>query len=379
MRDYSIRPYKPNDEYEIVELLKLVFDGWPKADLKSSPVDHWRWKYLDNPFKTNFISVCVYDGKIVGASHLLPLKIKIGSNILPSTFGADSVVHPDHRRMGIYKSIREIRFKLAGKAGFKINYTATSNPVLIRYHDKNRRPRFPHTITNFVRIKNLNLQLQMMPVGKAWLVKLGYCAVKLMNDIKNAIRRPKPAEHGMSIHEISHFDDGIELFWQEVADHHDFIVERHGDYLNWRYCDLRAGEYVVNQVEDAENRVLGFCVLRINRHREDYPVGYVVDLLTLPDRLDVADVLVARAVRYFDDHEINIVNALIVKNHPHGRVFTRYGFLDSRIRLNIYYNLLDEVDYLKRIETSPPERIHFSYGDLDSLPTEMPQYYQMNL
>ena len=374
MRDYSVRPYQPNDEYEIVELLKLVFEGWPNTDLKCSPSDHWKWKYLHNPSKTNFISICLNDGKMAGASHLLPLKIKIGTKILPCTLGADAVVHPNHRRMGIYKSMREFKFQLAGKAGFKINYAATSNPILIRYYDKNRRPRFPHTITNFVRIKNLNLQLEMMPIDRAWLVKLGYYTVKLANDLKNSLRRSKPAENNVRIREISHFDDRIDLFWQEVANHYDFIVERCIDYLNWRYCDLRAGEYVVNQAEDAENRVLGFCVLRINRGREDYPIGYVVDLLTLPDRLDVADILVAQAVRYFDEHRINIVNALIVRNHPYERVFSRYRFLDSRIKLQIYYNLLDDVDYLKGIEKTPSEKIHFSYGDIDSLPTEMPKY-----
>ena len=161
MRDYSVRPYQPNDEYEIVELLKLVFEGWPKADLTCSPSDHWRWKYQDNPFKMNFIGVCVYNGHIVGVSHSLPMNIKIGTKFMSFTFGADTVVHPNHRRRGIHKNMRELKFQLASKAGFKINYAVTSNPLLMSFYEKISRPRFPHTITNFVRIKNLNLQLKL--------------------------------------------------------------------------------------------------------------------------------------------------------------------------------------------------------------------------
>jgi hypothetical protein len=31
--EYRIRSYQPGDEIEIVQLLELVFDGWPKLDL----------------------------------------------------------------------------------------------------------------------------------------------------------------------------------------------------------------------------------------------------------------------------------------------------------------------------------------------------------
>jgi hypothetical protein len=47
--DFVVRPYQAGDEKEIVELLRMVFDGWPHFDLNCSSVDHWKWKHLDKP------------------------------------------------------------------------------------------------------------------------------------------------------------------------------------------------------------------------------------------------------------------------------------------------------------------------------------------
>ena len=116
------------------------------------------------------------------------------------------------------------------------------------------------------------------------------------------------------IEEVKCIDERIEMFWNGIKDHYSFIVNRSKEDLNWRYCDPRAGCFVVKQAEEG-GRILGYSALRVNRYREDYPVGFIVDLLTLPNRLDVADALVKDAVRYFDDENINIVNYQVVKNH----------------------------------------------------------------
>ena len=54
-REYFVRPYQPGDEEGLVELLDLVFAPWPDRDLRCTAVEHWRWKYLDNPFGVNMV------------------------------------------------------------------------------------------------------------------------------------------------------------------------------------------------------------------------------------------------------------------------------------------------------------------------------------
>lgn len=154
------------------------------------------------------------------------------------------------------------------------------------------------------------------------------------------------------------------MFWEEISGHYDFIVERRMDYLNWRYCDQRGGSYIVKQAEN-NGRVVGYIVLRIDRYRDDYPVGTIVDLVTLPSRLDVAHILVADAINFFDEQEINSCRYLVAKNHPYEGILKRYGFLDGRSKVHLFYVSLGEEEELEKLSTSQAARIHFTYGDTD--------------
>lgn len=132
----------------------------------------------------------------------------------------------------------------------------------------------------------------------------------------------------------------IEDFWINVSKHYDFIIVRNKEYLNWRYCDPRAGDFVIRKVE-IEGQILGFSVLKINKLKKDYPVGFIVDMITSPNRLDVANRLIADAVEYFDNRDINIINCQVIKGHPFEMIYRRHGFLDSRMKLYLYFGSPD--------------------------------------
>jgi len=128
----------------------------------------------------------------------------------------------------------------------------------------------------------------------------------------------------------------------------------------------------VKQVEE-DGHIIGYSVLRINRYQSDYPVGYIVDLLTLPDRPDAANELVEDAIKYFDSRKINIINYQVVKGHPYERILKRHGFLDSRIKIYVFYQPLGNFDGMSKLK-STPEKTFISWGDHDILPVRMPPY-----
>jgi len=373
-KDITIRQYQPGDEEEIVELLRLVFDGWPKFDVSLTRLDHWRWKYLDNNFKRNIIVLGEKDGRIVSVNHNFPVRIKIGEKVCLCCYAADTAVDPEYRRMGLTKKMYELNISMKNDAGIQFDYFVTSNPFLIKSFSKNYYS-FPFPVLNLVRIKDIKKQLEAMPIKNAWLLKLGFYITRLLNDIRKIGNNSDPKKHDTRIIEIDRFDHRIHDFWDILSNQCDFIVGRRGDYINWRYCDPRAGNYFIKQAEDGEGRILGYSVLGINRYLEEYHIGYIIDLLTTPDRLDVADALTADAVRFFNDQKINIVNALVFKNHPHERILSRYGFLDSRIKLQLFLRKgVIEMNELDKLKTYSPGRMHFSYGDIDSLPVDVPGY-----
>ena len=97
-------------------------------------------------------------------------------------------------------------------------------------------------------------------------------------------------------------------------------------------------------------------------------MGYIVDLLTLPDRLDVANALIREAIHYFDDQNINIIKCSVIKNHPHERIFRKYGFLNRRQRIPVLCvprTITDEK--LRNFQTASASKVHFGYGDFDEI------------
>ena len=100
------RLYEKGDEEEIVDLLFQIFKGWPKYDLPVSPLEHWKWKFLDNPYGS-IIALSCDNNKIVGCQHILLKNIKVGNNEYQSGIGVDIALHPDYRGRGIANSLTD--------------------------------------------------------------------------------------------------------------------------------------------------------------------------------------------------------------------------------------------------------------------------------
>jgi len=316
--------------------------------------------------KLNIISVCESDGKIIGCAHMIPKRMKIGERVFISSIGADVAVHPDFRRMNIFKKMNELRIELGKKKGNKILLFISDNPILKKFYKKIYHC-FPNTIMDLVKIDDIDRHLQVMHYENVLLKKYSFHMFKLFNKFRarDALSVSSSSDNAFSILKICRFDDGINLFLDEINNHYTFIVERNKDYLNWRYCDPRGGDYIIKMAKNYR-KILGYIVLRINKYMKDYKVGYIVDLITLQDRLDVANSLVADAVNYFSDRNINIIHCLVVKNHPYERIYKRHGFVYSRYNLNIFFSPHKTIyENLGKLKKSSAHRVHFVYGDYD--------------
>jgi len=274
--------------------------------------------------------------------------------------------------LGLTKKMIDFSIEFRRKTGIKFTYFITNNPIIVKLNLKSKLASlFPHSIANLVWIDDIDLQMKAMPIDNAWFMKIGFHAAKFINKLKNAVSRTRPVSKDLDVSEVHRFDDRINEFWEKISKYYNFIAERNLGFLIWRYCDRRAGGFVVKQVEE-DGQLLGYVVLKINRYRRDYPVGFIVDLLTLPERLDVADTLVADAVHYFESHDINIINYQVVRGHPYERALKKHGFLDSRIKSYLFISSFELEDELYKLKESPKSKVYFSYGDIDSLPISMP-------
>ena len=221
---------------------------------------------------------------------------------------------------------------------------------------------FPIHVNHRARIRDFGLHLNKIRSKNIWMKKLGLRMIKLMDSIGNAVSDYESTKSDFRIYDISHFDDRLDEFWEKIKDHYLLIVERSKEYLNWRYCDRRGGEYLI-KIAEKDGVMLGYIVLRKNTYQKDYPRGYVVDLLTLPNRLDVAQALTEEAIGFFDSQNVNIINYWVVRDHPYEKIFRKKGFVDIGMKPYLYYESVGlKID---EIAKNPATQLHFAYGNMD--------------
>jgi len=364
--------YQPGDESRIVNLLDSCYGGWPSTFCSCTKLEHWIWKYLDNPSGQSFVVEALHDDEIVGVVHGLGLTIKRGDKVVHCTYAADLAVHPDHRKSGISNKMYEVMIRRKNESGVAFDYFVTGIPFLIKSWSK-RFTVFPFTVTNYVWINDVEKHLRYVPVKRPNLVKWIYRFLCSFNLIRNSLYYRKN-RLDMPVHEAKRFDEGVEKLCEKAMEQHDFIIERNMKYLNWRYSDPRGGNYTIKIVKN-NDEISGYCVLTINKRYKEYPIGIIVDLLTSNEHEGAGDVLVSEALNFFKAKGINVIICLLPKQNSIKKVLQRSGFIDSRIKLQLFLRInplkREEEQIIKKLS---PEKIHFTYGDVDSLPSEIPEY-----
>jgi hypothetical protein len=165
------------------------------------------------------------------------------------------------------------------------------------------------------------------------------------------------------VEESSKFDDRFDCFWSKISEEYDYIAVRNKEFLQWRYGDQRGGEYSVKIVV-IDSELLGFSVLRIDQHKNNYSVGYIVELLALPNHTSVVDSLFNEAMTYFMNQGVEEVQYWVPKRHPYRRSAKKFGFIhlpkDPFINFFFYNHHPKMEDLLRK-----SDKVYFSFGDCD--------------
>ncbi|MFC6975150.1 GNAT family N-acetyltransferase [Halomicroarcula sp. GCM10025709] len=97
--EYEVRWFQRDDRHGILSLYETEWDRRPTPDW-------FDWKYVDDPFLSHVpINVATHGGEIVGTQAYVPARIRRGDRSVLALQPADAMVHPDHRRKGLYTRI----------------------------------------------------------------------------------------------------------------------------------------------------------------------------------------------------------------------------------------------------------------------------------
>lgn len=100
-RTYTVRRYRPTDREAFFSLYETVF--------AERPADEWfSWKYESNPYFEGVPMIVAADGDdLVGAVPLFAQRLRVGSHTVRTFQPADVMVHPDHRKRGLFTRMIE--------------------------------------------------------------------------------------------------------------------------------------------------------------------------------------------------------------------------------------------------------------------------------
>jgi hypothetical protein len=271
------------------------------------------------------------DSLIVGSRLAFVQHLAVKGSIALSRQGVDVAVHPGYHGRGIGSQMQAFGDGELRKT-FDLNMGTTGNPLMSRLDMKlGYRP-----VLNQLRIFSRDLDgPDETLVGDA-------------------------AESAdWAIGEVSTFDRSIDSFCKEAVEPFEFAVLKTSEYLNWRYCDPRAGMFAV-RVASGADRALGVAVLRISGER-----GFIADLLALPGRLDIAGALISDACRCLAVAGASRVAFCCPVYHPYRTVLKDLGFIESARTIPFAYRPMRMSETELAFLGDADAAVHIMFGDFD--------------
>lgn len=276
--DYRIRTCREDDVEAILELFAPLFH------VARTP-EHWRWKYLENPWGKLWISLVeTEDGELAAhyAGYPVPfVRWPEGAGGAREELRAeqigDTMTVPEHRKAGVGWS------SLLGRA--------LRRHFMVFGHG---RVDFYYGINNS-KIRAFNLRI----VGSRWLGSAGYR--------RRAAEFPCPSRpRGLEVRRVHPFDAGFpgdrkaefDLLLDRAGPHYGLMIRKDSEWLRWRYAICPDEPSFFALAARHRDRLVGWAVFRPAPANEDGAKTLrLVDALFEPEHAGCIGPLIEDALR----------------------------------------------------------------------------------
>lgn len=338
---YTIRLCEPADMDDFLSLYETVF-----GDDGSS--EWFQWKYIDNPYVSHIpMFVAEHDGKIVGTRPYLAFEMYVDGKRLLSIQTGDTMVHPDHRRKGLFTRMTERSFDYYG--GFDdpvLKFSvpnALSRPGYLKLGCKEVGP-----LTTYYRVQSPQ---SMAGSGATGLVaKAATPIARRYYDYKLDSTRGK-ADNSITVTEHNTIPvDAFVRLYQKGSPAEIHAVRDHRFY-RWRYGNPQ-WEYTAYTATESGETIAGIVI-----GRQERPDGAVVQLTEVVphrggDRRTAG--LSTLLGHILDVHRDAALVSVCGSSIPDS-VLSAYGFLsDQSLPLSIVATPTVLITRLLNGEESPP-------------------------
>jgi GNAT superfamily N-acetyltransferase len=324
---WSARPYIQGDEEGIFELDKAVHPerSWHN---KEEWMQRWRWMYQQNPAGSPLIWLAQHNDRIISQAAIIPIKMKIGNDIIMGSQWIDIMTHPDYRGKGIFVNLSQCLFEQAAKQGINVIYGFSGSST--SWHRKYWQEVIK--FNNMVRPLNWKNTLKFRIHDSSLSV---ICAVG-GNLISSIFYRTKesPVIDGLSINRVSTFDERVNKLWEKVSVQYNIIAVRNLEFLTWRYISIPDVKYTIF-VAEKSREICGYIVLRSRHLIKQVKTAIVYDVMAQSGQ--IAQSLILKAILHFQEERIDFLYCKMIANDTILKAFRRCGFITIPFSYSGYF------------------------------------------
>jgi GNAT superfamily N-acetyltransferase len=349
-RSCEVRDGGEKDLQPILALRKLAFGEMEKDKLDPS---FWRWQFLDGPDGRAFIYIAEEGGEVVGHFADIPRSFSLRGEAVCGSLSLDLMVHPDHRRKGIFGRMARygIERVKAGGGLFMTAYPIRKETIQglrkVGWKEVVRLPvlvypiRSTAIVDRYLRIRALSFLIGGV-AGAFHSLVLGQRAIE--------------SGEASQVEEVRQFDDHFDGFWEKARSLTPIMGVRDRHFLEWRYLKHPTRSYSFFRVMK-EDEMRGYIVLA-QRELLRFNAAVVVDLLAIDEI--AFGLLVQKAIKYGRGQGVDLLAVMVPEKHPYYRNLRRSGFLPSpKTFLYMVYPQSPEAALLD------PHQWYVNWGDTD--------------
>jgi GNAT superfamily N-acetyltransferase len=240
------RMYREGDEMSILKLFESVFE--------TRTMNHWIWKFRDNPYGKPITYLIEEDGKIVGHYSGVPYHLNFLGKEIPAAQGIDAMVHENYQGKGFFTILAANVYGFCKDNGFKIVFGCPNQntfPIVMR--------KFWENIGNLkAYYRQIGFKKLLRISWLDWAVKM---FIKIINLIPYYFLMWKIG--GMHIETLEQVPDQIDTIWNKCKSNEVLSVWKDTRYLKWRYDshpDFKYSYHVIYKNGTAS----GYVISRVN-------------------------------------------------------------------------------------------------------------------
>jgi GNAT superfamily N-acetyltransferase len=319
------RLLRPGEEEALLDLFVAAYGRWPRFPNKIDPLAHLCWK-LEAGDPSCRAAVIEHEGRFVGG-YLLPFReATVRDERVRAAAGSDVAVRPSHQGRGVFSALARFTFELHSRVA----------DLLYGYESRNR---------------GVARTLERLPRGLIENAPVRF----VLSDGPAPIGRPSEGV----IRNADMFDERADQLAARGSEAFDFVLDRGAAFLNWRYCDIRAGHFETRVAEESGN-MTGYVVFTGSRG-----TGRIADLLAVPERPDVVQALVTNAVGAMQAPGARRIECWLPPQHPYADALAEIGFSQRSGAPRFTYVPFRTPTAELALLADGNARIHLTLGDTD--------------